>query len=179
MIARDRLEFNGCEVGDEMFADAIATGGSGGELPFDQGPGFTAITPLGLALPFGWLITKVNWVRVTDKPIDQTGTGISPTGPGKATLWGFDGLFTPSASRTFDWYISSGPEKSNAGWEAAAEGGLRVRVVLGEILSFTRFSHDIERYFFGARVGIRSTFVSGGPGFRDTRLVFEVGGGSW
>jgi len=145
----------------------------------DQGPGFTAITPLGFALPFGWLVTKVNWARVTNKPIGQTGMATSPTGPGKTTRWGFDGLFTPSASRTFDWYVSSGPEKSNTGWGAAAEAGLRVRVVLGEMLPLVRFSHDVERYFFGARIGIRSTLVSGGPGFRDTRLVFEVGGGSW
>jgi hypothetical protein len=145
----------------------------------DHGPGFTAITPLGLALPFGWFVTKVNWARVTNNPTGQAGTPISPAGPGKTTHWGFDGMFTRSASRTFDWYVSSGPEKSNAGWRGAAEAGLRVRVVLGEMLPFLRFSHDVERYFFGARVGIRSTFVSGGPGSRDTRLVFEIGGGSW
>src|SRR5205814_350649 len=38
-IARDRLQFDGCEVGDEMFADAIATGAGRGQLPFapDEG----------------------------------------------------------------------------------------------------------------------------------------------
>ena len=38
-IARDRLQFDGCEVGDEMFADAIATGAGSGQLPFapDEG----------------------------------------------------------------------------------------------------------------------------------------------
>ena len=145
----------------------------------DHGPGFTAMTPLGLALPFGWFVTKVNWVRASNQPVGQTGTPAAPTVPGTITRWGLDGMFTPSASRTFDWYVSSGPERSNNRWGGAAEGGLRVRVVLGEMLPFTRFSHDLQRYFFGARVGIRSTFVSGGPGFRDTRLVFEVGGGSW
>jgi hypothetical protein len=89
-----------------------------------------------------------------------------PTGPERH--WSIEGLYTPSASRTFDWYFSGGPEwfrpsgKDGFDTRFAAEGGLRFR--------FRKWQ------YFGGRLGIRTT---GFRNPRDPKFVFEFGPGAF
>jgi hypothetical protein len=121
---------------------------------YDGQHGFTISPPASRRfLPFlgGYVLPKLN---------------VMPSGPERH--WSLEGLFIPSASRTFDWYISAGPEWFRRRGEEeydtrfATEGGLRFR-----------FRYKL---FIGGRLGIRTT------GFRqprDPRLVFELGPGAF
>jgi hypothetical protein len=121
---------------------------------YDGQHGFTISPPASRRfLPFlgGYVLPKLN---------------VMPSGPERH--WSLEGLFTPSASRTFDWYVSAGPERFRPLGEDeydtrfATEGGLRFR-----------FRYKL---FIGGRLGIRTT------GFRqprDPRLVFEFGPGAF
>lgn len=138
----------GFERGEEAL-DALTFG-----YRYDGQHGFTISPPLGrpfLSFLGVYALPKLN---------------IMPTGPEKH--WSLEGLFTPSASRTFDWYVSTGPEwfrplrESGYDTRFAAEGGLRFR-----------FRYKM---FIGGRLGIRTTNVRQ-P--RDPRLVFEFGPGAF
>jgi hypothetical protein len=121
---------------------------------YDGQHGFTISPPASRHfLPFlgGYLLPKLNFM---------------PSGPERH--WSVEGLFSPSASRTFDWYVSAGPEwfrplgDEEYDTRFAAEGGLRFRF---------RF-----KLFIGGRLGIRTTGLRQ-P--RDPRLVFEFGPGAF
>jgi hypothetical protein len=135
------------------------------------GGGFAVITPLGVSLPIGWVVGKVDYVRRNDPAVPNH----------EISRLSFDAMYTPSASRGVDWYVSGGQEKVGPGWSGALEGGLRFRWAVGDIpkLGDAIHSHWVLRYLMGARIGIRTNFTGNVPGFQSTRFVFEAGGGSW
>ncbi|MFN2598718.1 MAG: hypothetical protein ABR563_16210 [Pyrinomonadaceae bacterium] len=123
---------------------------------YDGQHGFTISPPASrpfLAALGGYVLPKLN---------------VMPSGPERH--WSVEGLFTPSASRTFDWYVSAGPEwirpLGEDGYDTrfAGEGGLRFRFRIPKL------------GFMGGRLGLRTT------GFRkphDPRLIFEFGPGAF
>jgi hypothetical protein len=91
---------------------------------------------------------------------------IMPFGPDRR--YGVEALYTPSAARAFDWYVSTGTEwlrtKPGLDFESqsVAEGGIRFRFRKKQLIGF--------------RLGLRATDVKN-P--RDPRLVFEFGTGAF
>jgi hypothetical protein len=136
----------------------------------DGGNGLSVITPLGLSLPIGWVVAKTSWVREPN-----------PGSP-KPYLnrFSIDALYGPSASRSLGWYFSVGADKAGAPWSGALEAGLRLRGALGDIPTIgpAIHNHALLRLLLGGRIGIR-TNLNNGPGFHNTRLVIEGGGGSF
>lgn len=138
----------GIERGEEAL-DALTFG-----YRYDGQHGFTISPPVGRpTVPFigGYVMPKLNFAA---------------SGPERR--FSIEGLYTPSASRTFDWYVSVGPEwfrpLGESGYDRrfASEGGLRFR-----------FRYKM---FIGGRLGIRTT------GLRrpqDPRLIFEFGPGAF
>jgi hypothetical protein len=104
-------------------------------------------------------------------------------------------MYTPSASRFFDWYVvggcrrqfesitdteevvtPDGPEDitfvRHPRWDIYSELGVRIRAeVPGKLRPFVLGYH-----FGGFRLGIQALGTSG---LEDLRFVFEVGAGAW
>jgi hypothetical protein len=145
MVAKKGLKI---ERGEEAL-DALTMG-----LRYDGQVGFTMSPPVGrYDVPYlgGYVLPKIN---------------VMPFGPEKRMS--VEGLYTPSAARSFDWYVSAGPEwfrpLDSREYDArfVSEGGLRFR--------FDKKLH------FGGRLGLRTT------GFRqprNPRIVFEFGTGAF
>ena len=129
----------------------------------DGGPGLSGIVPLGLEVPSigGWLVGK----------IDATISDWNGKAPDRVRLLSVNMMYSPSASRFADWYYAVGPQRSSEDrtvrWTAAQELGVRFRFALLRSPLFK---------FYGGRIGLRTDSVTR-P--RNTRLVFEVGAGSW
>jgi hypothetical protein len=115
----------------------------------DRGSGVTVGFALQSPLVVGWLVPKVNFFD--------------------SERWGLDVLYTPSASRAFDWYAGFGFERERVeaesgdelGTHFASELGIRFRVRKG--------------IFWGGRLGVRAR----GRDLSEPRLVFEAGVGSF
>ena len=121
---------------------------------YDGQHGFTISPPIGRpTVPYigGYAMPKLNFAA---------------SGPERH--WSIEGLYTPSASRTFDWYVSAGPEwfrplgESGYARRFASEGGLRFR--------FRKWQ------YIGGRLGIRTNSF---PRPRDPRFVIEFGPGAF
>ena len=130
--------------------------------------GVSAILPVGLQLPIvgGWVVGKMSYVPISWKNWNS-----------RSSL-ALDVLYTPSASRIVDWYLAVGHEQwrpSSAGElykGKAAELGVKFRLNIEVLKKFVGFE------FWGVRAGLRAS--RGHPsGAARTRLVFELGGGSW
>lgn len=129
--------------------------------------GFTILPPVGRYQIFfldGYFLPKLNFMfpgrragaipgRKTDRPI----------------RFSLEALYTPSASRSFDWYATAGAEWArpdlDLGYEArfVQEGGLRFRFNQGD-------------WLLGGRVGLR---VTGFAEARSPRFIFEFGTGAF
>jgi hypothetical protein len=128
----------------------------------DEGLGMSGIVPFGAEMPYfgGWIIGKVNIQRI--KLGDD----------GRRWKFGYDVVYSPSASRVVDWYVALGLDSDPRDGEdarvhrAAEEIGLRLR---GQ-----RAFLGIR--FWGARFGIRANSF-GHP--TNVRFITEVGAGSW
>lgn len=132
-------------------------------LRYDQGYGFSLSPPIGrLPVPLlgGYGLLKFNYIR-------------ADTGP----RFSFDGLYTPSASRTVDWYAAVGAEFlrpfRTEDYEArlVTEGGVKFRWKQGRIPII-----DKKLPFLGVRLGART---NGFTRQRNTRFVFEFGTGAF
>lgn len=134
----------------EYGSDALTMG-----LRYENGAGGVTVSPpVGrYEVPFlgGYVLPKVN---------------IMFLGPRKPLS--VEALYAPSAARSFDWYVSAGPEwfrplgTREFDVRFVSEGGLRFR--------FDKKQH------FGARIGVRTN------GFwqpREPRLIIEFGAGAF
>jgi len=120
--------------------------------------GLSAVLPFGYPAPLGgWLSLKFN--------INADGEGIKPT------TWGTDLVYSPSASRFIDWYVVpvawDRAFGTNGTSQFAQEAGMRFRFPVLKL----------PLRFYGGRIGLRNNALLGTS--RNTRLVFELGGGSW
>lgn len=128
----------------------------------------------GLDLTQGWIVPKIN----------ASGTAAS-----------IGAMYTPSASRFFDWYLAAGPRrqyraldikttvdteegqreivvKRNPRWDMYWETGVKIRARLpGKIRAFSLGYH-----FAGFRLGVQAL---GFGRLDDIRLVWEIGAGAW
>jgi hypothetical protein len=130
----------------------------------DGGHGASAIFPIGHEMPFfgGWIVIKANAIAENFQsflpPLERTS---------------FEAMYSPSASRSFDWYVTVGGESHRATkgeprrWYVAEEIGVRIRF-LSERLRVVRF--------LGGRMGLRAESLTA-P--RNVRFVYEFGAGSW
>lgn len=129
----------------------------------DTGQGVSAAVPMGLEVPAvgGWLLGKLD---LGSRSLSTWRT---------LTRIGVNALYTPSSSRAFDWYLSVGGDATRMtandrfSWTPAQEAGVRIR--------FVAPTFPVLK-FFGARIGAR---MNAFDHFKNARLVFEMGGGSW
>jgi hypothetical protein len=129
--------------------------------------GFTILPPLiRYREPFlgGYLVPKMNFMFPGRR------AGAIPGRKGERPIrFSLEAMYTPSASRTFDWYATMGAEWARPdptlGFAARfiQEGGLRFRFNQG-------------RWLVGGRVGLR---VTGFAEARSPRFIFELGTGAF
>jgi hypothetical protein len=127
----------------------------------------------------GWFAVKANAIW-RQQPIVENPSSTTPLDSGsldRSARWGFEGMFVPSASRSFDYYVSSGVEQDPSNrWDSALEAGLRIRATIFNWIP----NHSIKRYLGGFRIGIRANNIfNSTESFKNIHLVFEAGGGSW
>jgi hypothetical protein len=131
---------------------------------YDGGHGVSAIVPIGLEMPYfgGWVVMKVNALsQRLDRPLPLLSTT------------SIEALYSSSASRPFDWYVTVGGEShrfdpmDERTWHVTEELGVRLRFS-AEKLRFIRF--------LGGRMGIRAESLKT---VRNVRFVYEFGAGSW
>ena len=123
---------------------------------YDGGHGLAAMMPLtGVTTGIGWFVPRFSFV-------------CRNLGRERPHRFGAEVLYTKSASRSFGWYGAAGWESKQLkmhGRTSVMEAGLRVRFRIPKL----------ER-FLGVRVGLRA---NGFRELRDSRVVFEFGGGAW
>jgi hypothetical protein len=129
--------------------------------------GFTILPPVGRYQIFfldGYFLPKLNFM------FPGTREGAIPGRKFERPVrFSLEALYTPSASRTFDWYAAGGSEwarpSQDLGYEArfVQEGGMRFRVNAGS-------------WLVGGRVGLR---VTGFAEARSPRFIFEFGTGAF
>jgi hypothetical protein len=129
--------------------------------------GFSILPPVGRYQVFfldGYFLPKINVMFPNARDTRIPGRKID-----RPVRFSLEAMYTPSASRTFDWYTTAGAE-----WERpdqsvsyatkfVTEGGLRFRFNLTKLL-------------VGGRIGLR---VTGFPEARSPRLIFELGTGAF
>jgi hypothetical protein len=131
---------------------------------YDGGHGASAVFPVGHEVPLvgGWLVMKGNIVA------QELSSALPPISRGS-----IEAMYTPSASRPFDWYVTVGAEGDRSvpdqerRWSVVEEIGVRFR-----------FSSERLRIirFLGGRVGLRAESLTRPV---NPRLVYEFGAGSW
>lgn len=129
--------------------------------------GFTILPPVGRYQVFfldGYFLPKINVM------FPSTRTGAIPgRKPDRPVRFSLEAMYTPSASRTFDWYATMGSEwarpDQSLGYAAkfVQEGGLRFRFNQGN-------------WLLGGRFGLRFT---GFAEARSPRFIFEFGTGAF
>jgi len=111
----------------------------------------------------GWLTPRISFPL--SGGVEQNGL--------KRDFLGVDGLYTLSASRLHDWYVSSGIERwanddlSRKEWRSATEVGWKLRFRLG----------DAVPVLAGVRIGVRVNNYR--TPLSTARLVVEFGLGAW
>ena len=116
---------------------------------FDGGHGFSFAPPVGryqLPVYGGYVLPKANLILF-----------------GKDKRYSLEAMYTTSAARTFDWYVSAGSE-----WFRLQDRDFEAKFVSEGGVKF-RFPY---KRLFGARLGLRTTG-------RDPRVVFEFGAGAF
>lgn len=129
--------------------------------------GFTILPPVGRYQVFfldGYFLPKLNFM------FPGTREGAIPGRKFERPVrFSLEAMYTPSASRTFDWYATGGAEwarpAQDLGYEGrfVQEGGLRFRFNQGS-------------WLLGGRVGLR---VTGFAEARSPRFIFEFGTGAF
>jgi len=84
----------------------------------------------------------------------------------------FEALFTPTATRFLNWYVSGGIGNELDEWKFVAEGGLKVNVRVTGFLKTATLNSE----FAGLRVGIRT---GGFDRLSPIRFIVEIGVGGW
>jgi len=85
---------------------------------------------------------------------------------------GFEALFTPTATRFLNWYVSAGIGNDLDEWKFVAEGGLKVNVRVTGFLKTATLNSE----FAGFRFGIRT---AGFDKLSPIRFIVEIGIGGW
>lgn len=129
--------------------------------------GFTILPPVGRYKVFfldGYFLPKMNFM------FPGTRTGAIPGRKASRPIrFSLEAMYTPSASRTFDWYATMGAEWArpdpSLGYASrfVQEGGLRFRFNRGN-------------WLVGGRLGLR---VTGFAEARSPRFIFELGTGAF
>jgi len=131
---------------------------------YDGGQGVSIVAPVGHEVPIfgGWAVVKVN-------AIAENLSGVLP--PLQKTS--IEAMYSPSASRAIDWYVTAGRESFRA-----KENDERIWSTAEEIGVKFRFSQESARIikFWGIRLGLRAESFSH-P--HNVRFVFEFGSGSF
>ena len=100
----------------------------------------------------GWLLPRITFTREADVS--------------------FEALYTPSATRFLNWYVSSGFGNELDEWKFVAEGGLKLSA---RITGFLK-SATLGSEFAGVRIGVRA---GGFDRLAPIRFIVEVGIGGW
>jgi hypothetical protein len=129
--------------------------------------GFTILPPIFRYKPFfgGYVLPKLNFMFSSTREGASAGSRI----PDRPIRFSLEGLYTPSAARTFDWYATSGAEWARPGPGRGYEGRL---VNEGGL----RFRFNWNNLLLGGRVGLR---VTGFAEARAPRFIFEFGTGAF
>ena len=85
---------------------------------------------------------------------------------------GFEALFTPTATRFLNWYVSGGIGNERDEWKFVAEGGFKVNVRVTGFLKTATLNSE----FAGLRFGIRT---GGFDNIAPIRFIVEIGVGGW
>lgn len=85
---------------------------------------------------------------------------------------GFEALFTPTATRFLNWYVSAGIGNDLDEWKFVAEGGLKVNVRVTGFLKTATLNSEFAGFRFGIRTG-------GFDKLSPIRFIVEIGVGGW
>jgi hypothetical protein len=151
---------------DEMYIRSFAFAFRGGRNEYGISIAFPLLLVKNVEAPLigGWIVNRIYF---QDKFLRD---------------FGYSLLYTPSASRFMDPYLSAGFEmdrevnaegKGITEWKPVMETGLKFRAnVSYSPLKFLRFISP----FWGFRIGIKNT---GFPLIKNLNYIFEIGAGVW